>query len=113
MANQIIDKALAKVGNDYNAGWTQVTSSYGIRVYYKKIFGLHIVHIDGNSAGAIGTGGHEFTIPDIEASPYFLVQTGYIGSTNYRAELYTSNNVKILPTASLPSNSYINVTFVY
>ena len=113
MSNQLVDKALAKVGNDYSAGWTQVTSSYGFNVYYKKLFGIHLLHVDGNSAGAVGTDGHEFTIPNIEATPYFLVQTGYVGTTNYRAELYISNKIKILPTASLPSNSYINVTFVY
>lgn len=90
-----------------------VTTSYGIRVYYRKSFGIRILHIEGNPSGSIGTSGHSFTITNamVDSDSFYRAITQTLSSSNFYTISLHNNTITIKPIAS--ATAYVNATFVY
>lgn len=106
---------LNRIGNliGGNVAMQKVTTNYGISVYYKKICGVRIVHIEGNPSGQIGTSGHTFALNSaiVDSDPYYRVVTQAVTANNNYTISLQNNTVKITPNTA--ATAYVNATFVY
>lgn len=106
--------AVSTIKSNTEIAETLVTTNYGIRVYFKKISGVRLLHVEGTPSGQIGTGGHTINLSGtiVEAPPRFLEKTLSLSTTNlYVLEFNIDRTIKIRPASS--TNSYVNADFIY
>lgn len=92
---------------------TLVTTNYGIRVFFKKINGIRMLHIEGNPSGQIGTAGHSISLSNtvVETPLHFLVATQVLTSTNAYTITLSGLTLKIQPFSS--ATNYVSATLIY
>lgn len=96
-----------------NVGRRLIKTNYGISVFYQKINGVRILHIEGNPSGQIGTGGHTISLSDTiaDSDAFYRVITQSVSANNTYAISLLNNSITIKPYS--PTSAYVNATFVY
>ena len=75
---------------------------------------MSFLHVEGDSSGAVGTGGHSFSLPtSVKNCPYNRVKTGYSYGTIHWVSL-NGRTVKVECKSPTSANTlYINADFAW
>lgn len=105
--------AVSKIRGRVDIPETLVTTNYGVRVFFKKISGIRILHIEGNPSGQIGGSGHSISLSGtvVETPPHFLVATQVLSSTNAYTIILDGLTLKIQPFSS--AGNYVSADLIY